>query len=160
MENAVADEATDDSQRAYFEREVEQNVGELYQFAKARMRAIAQRYHPDLQPVGYGILRWAFDRPVRASEIAQHLGMDKGAVSRQITQLREMGLIETRQDPDDGRATLLVAAPCAIRVREEFRSETTGEYGRLFAEWPLDDLRDLARLLERLNQSLGGLPRK
>lgn len=156
---AVADPTTDEQREAYA-RAVEQNVGELYQAAKTQIRAIATRYHPDLQPVGYGILRWVFDGPLRSSDIAQHLGMDKGAVSRTIGQLRDFGLVETRPDPDDGRATLVAVTPAAIATREQLRSETTSGYGVIFADWDTDDIAEFGRLLFKFNESIARVPRK
>jgi DNA-binding MarR family transcriptional regulator len=153
MAHAVPHPPTDSLREEYASR-VESSIADLYQFIKVQMREVATRYHPDLQPVGYGILRSSFDGPVRASEIAHHLGMDKGAVSRQITQLREMGLLETRQDPDDGRATLLVASERAHAVRDEFRLEMTSGYGRLFTDWSTEDMCSLARLMGNLNDSM------
>ena len=36
--------------------------------------------------------------------------MDKGAVSRQVQHLVDLGLVDRQPDPDDGRATLLAAS--------------------------------------------------
>ena len=137
---------------------VEDNIAHIYQAAKARIKGLAVRFHPDLQPVGYGILRLVFDgEPLRASDIAATLGMDKGAVSRQVAALREMGLVDTRSDPDDGRATLLVATPSAREGLAAFRSESSSDYGRVFTEWSTAELRDFAALLTKFNASVDGL---
>jgi DNA-binding MarR family transcriptional regulator len=137
---------------------VEDNIAHIYQAAKARIKSLAVRFHPDLQPVGYGILRLVFEgEPLRASDIAVTLGMDKGAVSRQVAALREMGLVDTRSDPDDGRATLLVATPTAREGLAAFRSESSSDYGRVFADWSTAELRDFAALLTKFNTSVDGL---
>lgn len=139
---------------------VETNIAHIYQAAKARIKSLAVRFHPDLQPVGYGILRLVFDgEPLRASDIAATLGMDKGAVSRQVAALREMGLVETRSDPDDGRATLLIATATARQGLAAFRSESSSDYGRVFTEWSTAELRDFAALLVKFNDSVNALPR-
>ena len=144
--------------RANASAAVEDNIAHIYQAAKARIKGLAVRFHPDLQPVGYGILRLVFDgEPLRASDIAAALGMDKGAVSRQVAALREMGLVDTRSDPDDGRATLLVATPSAREGLAAFRSESSSDYGRVFTEWSTAELRDFAALLTKFNASVDGL---
>jgi DNA-binding MarR family transcriptional regulator len=134
---------------------VEREISALYQQAKVRIRESAARFHADLQPVGYGVLRHVIDyQPVRAADIASILGIDKSAVSRQVSLLREVQLIETTDDPDDRRAVLLVATPTAVAIREQLRNESTSGYGRVFADWSSDDIGEFARLLHRFNASL------
>jgi DNA-binding MarR family transcriptional regulator len=133
----------------------ERAISHIYRAAKARMRTLATRFHPDLHPIGYGVLRFIIDEePARSSDIAASLGMDKGAVSRQVAQLREMGLIETQQDPADGRAALLVPSASARAVLDTFRSESADDFGRVFAKWSTEDLRAFGRLLTQFNASL------
>ena len=42
-------------------------------------------------------------------------GIDKGAISRQIQHLDDLGLVTRAPDPDDGRATLVAASDDAVR---------------------------------------------
>ncbi|CAN5131721.1 MarR family transcriptional regulator [soil metagenome] len=134
---------------------VETAIAHIYQAAKARMKELAGRFHPDLQPVAYGLLRLVFERePVRSSDLAQIMGMDKGAVSRQVTALREMGLIETQHDPADGRAALLVSSASARRALAAFHSESSSDFARIFAEWPTDEMIELGRLLGKFNDAI------
>ncbi len=134
---------------------VETEIAHLYQAAKARMKELAVRFHADLQPIGYGILRLVFEHePVRASDLASSMGMDKGALSRQVAALREMGLVETRDDPADGRATLLVSTVSAKRALAVFHSESSIELQKIFADWSTDDICQLGRLLAKFNSSI------
>ncbi len=134
---------------------VETAIAHLYQAAKARMKELAVRFHPDLQPIGYGILRLVFEQePVRSSDLAASMGMDKGALSRHLAALREMGLVETRHDPADGRATLLVSSESAKRSLAVFHTESTSELQRVFTDWSTDDMRELGRLLSKFNGSI------
>jgi DNA-binding MarR family transcriptional regulator len=133
----------------------ERAVSHIYRAAKARMRSLATRFHPDLHPIGYGVLRFILDeQPARSSDIAASLGMDKGAVSRQVGQLRDMGLVDTQQDPADGRAIWLVPSARTLAVLETFRSESADDFGRVFAEWSTEDLREFGRLLTQFNDSV------
>lgn len=144
-----------DDKRADAATSVENAIAHIYQAAKARMKDLAGRFHEDLQPVGYGILRLVFEQePVRASDLATTMGMDKGSVSRQLTALREMGLVETREDPADGRASLLVASAAAREKLDGFHSESSNDFARIFADWSTDDVSELGRLLTKFNSSI------
>ena len=76
----------------------------------------ARAVHDDLQPASYLMLSWLADEgPVRASSMVENFHIDKGAVSRQIQHLVDLGLVERTPDPDDGRATLVAASDDAVR---------------------------------------------
>ena len=47
---------------------------------------------------------------MRASAIAEAFGIDKGAISRQVQHLVDLGLVDRTPDPADGRADLLAAS--------------------------------------------------
>jgi len=134
---------------------VEQGVVELYRTVFDRIKSQARTFSPDLQPAGYGIMRYIKARePIRAAEIATSLGIDKSAVSRQVATLREMGLIETTPDPDDGRASLLVLTAETRHAISDISDRTTADYGRVLGEWTDDDLFAFARLLRRFTAEL------
>ena len=134
---------------------VEQGVVELYRTVFDRIKSQARIFSPDLQPAGYGIMRYIKVRePIRAAEIATSLGIDKSAVSRQVATLREMGLIETTPDPDDGRASLLVLTEETRRAISGISDQTTADYGRVLDTWSDDDLFAFARLLRRFTAEL------
>lgn len=48
---------------------------------------------------------------VRASDIAQRLGMSRPSVSRMIARLERKGLVVATTDPRDGRALILTSTP-------------------------------------------------
>lgn len=141
--------------RAAATHEVDESVTVLYQAAKARIKSLAARFDPDLGPLGFGILRYILaTQPLRSGDIVTALGMDKGAVSRQVGLLRDMGLIETRPDPDDGRASILVPSTTAREALEAFRAESTAGYDRVLADWSTEDIATFAALLHRFNESV------
>lgn len=122
-------------------------------------RVIAERarlVHPDLQPASYLMLgHVAENGPMRASAVADLFTVDKGAISRQVTHLMELGLVEKSRDPEDGRAWLLTATPDAVQ-----RLRTVAEQRRTYlAErldgWEAGDLERFTDLLARYNDSLG-----
>ena len=70
--------------------------------------ARAAMIHPDLQAAAYLMLAYvAEEGPQRSSAIAERFDIDKGAISRQVQHLVELGLLERKPDPADGRASIL-----------------------------------------------------
>lgn len=135
--------------------EVERAIVELYRTVNERIRGHAKTFNPDLQPVGFGILRYIRLREsIRAAEISTALGMDKSSVSRQITALREMGLVETRPDPEDGRASLLVLSEASRIALAGIRDDTAAEYERALSTWTDDDVQTFAGLLKKFTAQL------
>ena len=92
---------------------------------------------------------------VRASDVAQVLGLDKSTVSRGITQLENLGLIERVGDPDDGRARLLRLTTTGAERFDAMRAQRQTEFRAILTRWNPTDLADLGRLLARLNTDLG-----
>ena len=148
-------ESSIDEERYLHLLEVEQAIAILHQTARARVKELVERFDPDLQPAGFGVLRYIVANcPIRAGDIAASLAIDKSAVSRQLTVLRESGLIETRADPDDGRAILLVATPAAREALIEFREAIKADYERVLRNWGTDDIETFGSLLRRFNESV------
>ena len=93
--------------------------------------------------------------PMRASTVADLFSIDKGAISRQVTHLIELGLIEKSRDPEDGRAWLLTATPDA-RERLAQVAESRRRYlADRLDDWESGDLETFTALLARYNESLG-----
>ena len=76
----------------------------------------ARAVHEDLQPASYLMLAWlASDGPgAGRRRWSRTFDIDKGAVSRQVQHLVDLGLVERTPDPDDGRATLVAASDDAV----------------------------------------------
>jgi DNA-binding MarR family transcriptional regulator len=58
------------------------------------------------QPHGY-VLRALHERPLSLTALAELLGVTKQAVAQVVDEMVELGLVERRPDPSDGRAKLL-----------------------------------------------------
>ena len=97
-------------------RRLEAEVGVLIRRIRRVIHERARAVHEDMQPTAYLLLGWLADEgPVRASAIAESFGIDKGAISRQLQHLVELGLVTRSPDPADGRATLVAASDDAVR---------------------------------------------
>jgi DNA-binding MarR family transcriptional regulator len=121
---------------------------------------LARRVHPEMDAAGYALisqieLGTAGGGPgVRASDVAQALGLDKSTVSRGLSQLETLGLIERVEDPDDGRARLLRLTTTGATGYNAMRTQRQSEFRAILARWDTPDLAALANLLARLNSDL------
>ena len=98
------------------------------------------------------------DGPCRAGELADAVHSDPSTVSRQVAQLVRLGFVERTADPDDGRATLLVASATGRRVFEENRQARNQNLAELLASWPEADRIALRELLGRFVDDLENHP--
>ncbi|MCW2868058.1 MAG: MarR family transcriptional regulator [Marmoricola sp.] len=114
-------------------RALEHEMGVLVRRLRRKIAERARLVHPDLSPVAYSMLIALHDGgPRRASDLVDMFSIDKGAVSRQVQSLLELGLIERTPDPEDRRT----------EVRERL------------GDWTDDDLAQLVGSMARYNQAL------
>jgi DNA-binding MarR family transcriptional regulator len=135
--------------------DVEAAVTELFRWGRTWGKRLAERFDPPLPPLAFAILHYVNQHaPVRSNDIVGFFGMDKGAVSRQIASLRELGLLDATADVDDRRATLLAPTARATAAFSAFRDETRREYQNLLDGWSTGELRGFADQLTQFNKLL------
>jgi DNA-binding MarR family transcriptional regulator len=133
--------------------ELEREVGLLLRRSRAISTRLAAELHPELDGAAYGLLALLQDAgPLRASDLVVRLGLDKSTVSRQLSTLVGLGLIDREADPGDGRAQVLrtsaEGAARLARIREARRARWESD----LAGWPVEDVATLAALLARFNR--------
>lgn len=127
---------------------VEHELGRLFARIRVSWREAATTVHPDLQPLGYQVLTSiASGKATSAGAIIERLQTDKSAVSRQVRQLEELGLVESVRDPDDRRARVLVATELAQERVALARSRYEARLGERLRRWSADDLDHFTELL-------------
>ncbi len=89
---------------------------------------------------------------ITQTEVGRILGIDKGALARQIANLEAKGYLQRSENPDDGRSRLLTATEKAQQLKN---SKTHVE--NMFYEWLLEELtpseqQAFASLLDALYQ--------
>lgn len=134
---------------------LETEVGVLIRRVK---RVIAERaaiVHPELAAASYLLLTFLAEQgPVRASVLVDRFHVDKGAISRQVQHLEELGLVERHPDPEDGRASLLGANAEARRRLEAVTAERRRFLDGRLGDWDDTDLEAFVVALGRYNRAL------
>jgi DNA-binding MarR family transcriptional regulator len=136
-------------------RLLEREVGVLIRRIKRLIGERAHAVHPDLQPASYLMLSWLADEgPVRASAMVERFNIDKGAISRQLQHLDELGLVVRTPDPADGRASLVAASDDALRRLADVAEHRRKWLDEQLGDWSAEELERFATTLERYNQAL------
>ena len=134
---------------------LEHEVGVVIRRVKRVIGERARAVHEDLQPGSYLVLTYLETTgSCRSSAIADAFDMDKGAVSRQVQHLTELGLIERTPDPADGRAALLAVTDDARRRMADVQRHRRKYLDERLADWSDEDLRAFVDMLGRYNTSL------
>jgi DNA-binding MarR family transcriptional regulator len=140
-----------DSQDAFVR--LEREIGLLLRRARAISARLAGELHPDLDGAAYGLLALLEDiGPLRAGDLVARLGQDKSTVSRQVTKLVELGLVDRTADPVDGRAQVLAPSSEGSARLARIRAARRARWAADLADWPTDDVSTLAELLARINR--------
>ena len=121
-------------------------------------RVIAERarmVHPELSPVSYSMLTALRDGgSMRASDLVGMFSIDKGAVSRHVQALLELGLISRTPDPEDRRAATLQITEEGTRRMASVSAARRTELSRRMSDWTDGDLDRFVELLGRYNATL------
>jgi DNA-binding MarR family transcriptional regulator len=136
-------------------RRIERELGVLLHRVRRRTARNAAGVHPDLQPAALPVLLFVVDQEgVHASDVVEHFGIDKGAVSRHVVHLESLGLLTRACDPEDRRAQTLVPTDLGRERVESVRAQRRKVVAGRLTDWSGDDLAGLAELLARYNSSL------
>lgn len=143
---ARADGARIDAVRA-----LEAEFGELVNRFRRIVTENAQRVSPGMLPGAYKVFTTIARREsVTQTALAEQLQLDKGQLSRTVRDLEALGLIERHPDPHDGRSSLLSPTAEGRARLEAARAPHENLLHDSLAEWNVDDIRNLTRLLHAL----------
>jgi DNA-binding MarR family transcriptional regulator len=147
----VTERLTPDLHEAFVE--LEREIGLLLRRSRAISARLAAELHPDLDGAAYGLLSLLQDTgPLRASDLVARIGLDKSTVSRQISHLVDLGLVDRAADPVDGRAQVLTPSAEGSARLARIRDVRRARWERDMSDWPPADVATLADLLHRLNR--------
>ncbi len=141
--------------RAESIRELEHEVGVLIRRVRRVIGVRARAVHESLQPAAYLILGYVAESgPVRASSIVEAFDMDKGAISRHVHHLIQLGLVDRTPDPEDGRATLLAVTDEAARRMTDVAAHRRKWLDERLGDWSEAELARFVEELSRYNTAL------
>lgn len=132
-------------------RQISAQITRFVRGLKSLQLQAQHRSRHGVDPSAYPVLFQLVERPRRTSELATCLHADISTVSRQVTGLVDLGLVERRADPDDKRATILAATAAGQAAYDDMTDARERMFGRVVADWPDDDVEALVRLLHRFN---------
>ncbi|MFT4212201.1 MAG: MarR family transcriptional regulator [Microbacterium sp.] len=150
MTHTRADRPGDDTRRRAV-RELEEAFSELMgEFRRVYTQAAAAA-SPGMLPGTFKALG-AIARlgPVTLSALADRLTADKGLLSRQVTELESVGMIERRADPDDGRVRLIEITPHGRERLAAAREPYQAMLLETLDDWPLSSIDRLTSLIHAL----------
>jgi DNA-binding MarR family transcriptional regulator len=135
--------------------QLETEIGALIRRIRRVIAERARSLHDDLQAAAYFILaNVAETGPKRASAVVDEFGIDKGAVSRQVQQLCDLGFLERTPDPADGRAMMLSVTDEGQRRLTATAAERRSMLDERLAGWSDEDLETFVTALARYNHTL------
>ncbi|MGH3494336.1 MAG: MarR family winged helix-turn-helix transcriptional regulator [Sciscionella sp.] len=134
---------------------VERELSVLFGRARSVSLELAEQLHPQLDAGCYALALLLLDwGAIRAAEVAERTGVDKSTVSRQLSRLEDLGLVERVADPSDGRARLVALRGQGRERLNTLRVDRRQRLYELFGSWRTVDLREFARLLTQFNEAL------
>lgn len=134
-------------------QDVETQMSVLFANGRRLTQRAARMVHPELQTSGLYVMRMLQKHgPLRPSAIAENLEIDRSAVSRIISPLDGLGLVERVTDPGDRRAFIISLTEEGRARLANLSAEPNGPLRSMLAGWNPDDVAALARLLTRLNE--------
>jgi DNA-binding MarR family transcriptional regulator len=99
-----------------------------------------------------GVLRVVADGPQRPSEIGERLDMAPSSVTRHVQALEDAGHVTVEADPFDARTCFVDATPDGREELHRLEQLGLAAFEQVTAEWDVDDLATLTRLLRRLTE--------
>jgi DNA-binding MarR family transcriptional regulator len=121
-------------------------------------RVVAERaaaVDPSLGAVAYGVLEH-LNRTgeCRQSELVSALGSEKGAISRAVHQLVDLGMVARVADPDDGRAQQIAITAEGVARLQDVVADRRAAYAEKLADWTPDEIATFVETLARYNAAL------
>lgn len=132
-------------------------VGEdLVHLVKAfgALRHHLPRLHPEVETTAYPVIFTLANGPLRVSVIAEKTHSDVSTVSRQVSHLVQVGVLEKVADPTDGRVQNIVLAPAGKELLEDIHQSRGRMFASLMTDWSESEAREFDDYLRRLHCGL------
>ncbi|MEO6866859.1 MAG: MarR family transcriptional regulator [Gaiellales bacterium] len=91
---------------------------------------------------------------LRPSKVAELLHLDLSVVSRNLSQLEELGYVRRAPDPDDGRASIVQPTAEGIAWVDRFADQFAEQLASTLAGWTDRDVDSLTQMLQRFGATI------
>lgn len=112
------------------------------------------RAHPEIDYGTLPLLHKLAKQPRRVSELAEAVHAELSGVSRQVSTLVRIGLVEKIPDPADGRAWLVALTDEGQEFVQSLRTKRTEWVRDLLSDWTTAEAQEFDRLLDKFAESL------
>ncbi len=111
----------------------------------------AESVSPGMLPGTYKVLS-TIQRldSITVSGLAERMAADKGQVSRSVSELEDLGLVERTTDAADGRIKLITVTDEGRARIQRARQPYEGRLTEVLDDWPIDTIEKLTELLHAL----------
>ncbi len=110
--------------------------------------------HPAVDGAAYPVLFILGERPQRISAVAELMHVDTSTVSRLVSSLDGLGLLQRVPDPEDGRAQLATLTPAGEALLTRIQTTRDAWLSGMLEDWSDPDLADFAAHLHRFTATL------
>ena len=127
-----------------------------YRLAKLQSRLNAQGTAILKEKSGLSLVEWRVIQVIRMfekpslSQIAEHVQMDKGQLSRKVKGMIEKGLLNSRRNDDDKRIQKLELTEKAIEINEHLLPVMERRQQHLLADVTPDELEMFYRIITKI----------
>ncbi|PTR26714.1 MarR family transcriptional regulator [Rhodococcus sp. OK519] len=134
-------------------------VDAIFLFGRSLKNALASAADDPIAPALVAVLVALSARgPCRQNELASVLYLSQSAISRQMTELVDAGLVERQPDPDDRRAFRVQVSAKGDEVLHTTKELRSARLRDLLGGWSQDEAAAALSAIERLTDSLTGRP--
>lgn len=135
--------------------ELEAQMGVIGRRLRRVVTERATAVDPSLGAVGYGVLEHLLRHgDCRQTELVTALGSEKGAISRAVHQLVDLGLAGRVGDPDDGRAQRIAITDLGAERLAAVSAVRRAAYAQRLGDWTPAEIEAFVQMLARYNAAL------
>ena len=114
-------------------------------------RNVGDKLDLDLSAWAFPILAELMGGPLRSSELARRIGIDRSTMTRHLQDMESKDLVRRVKAEADRSGTMLALTAKGVELAEASVNERVAELGQVLAEWPDDRVACLAVLLSDLD---------
>ncbi|WP_235948905.1 MarR family winged helix-turn-helix transcriptional regulator [Nocardia terrae] len=92
--------------------------------------------------------------PLSIGQLSEALALDVSTLNRQTAAMMKSGLLERIPDPDGGIARKFRVTPEGDATLEDERAQSIRHLDAILADWPEEEVANLASYLERFNTAI------